>query len=104
MSEGHSKLSEVEKLIKKIDFIYTKLGGRPENGKKLIKLEYDSSKEKDEFERIRYEIRHKMNQVETYLQQRAVIQNEVDAKKILEKQTLSSKIDSDLQTINIKRI
>jgi hypothetical protein len=64
-----------------------------------LKIEYDSSKEKDEFERIRYEIRHKMNLVETYLQQRATIQNETDAKKILEKQTLNNKIDTDLQTI-----
>ena len=40
-----------------------------------------------------------MNQIETYLQQRAVIQNEVDAKKILEKQQLNGKIDADLQTI-----
>ena len=33
MSDGHkTKLSEVGKLMKKIDYIYTKLGGKLENG------------------------------------------------------------------------
>jgi len=40
-----------------------------------------------------------MNQVETFLQQRSVLENEKDAKKILEKQTLNNKIDSELQII-----
>jgi hypothetical protein len=40
-----------------------------------------------------------MNQVETFLQQRSLLENEKDAKKILEKQTLNNKIDSELQTI-----
>ena len=40
-----------------------------------------------------------MNEVETFLQQRALLQNEIDAKKILEKQNLNNKIDTDLQTI-----
>lgn len=29
---NNSKLSEVGKLMKKIDYIYTKLGGKPDNG------------------------------------------------------------------------
>ena len=40
-----------------------------------------------------------MNQVETFLQQRSLLQNEIDAKKILEKQNLNNKIDTDLQMI-----
>jgi hypothetical protein len=40
-----------------------------------------------------------MNQVETFLQQRSLLENEKDAKKILEKQTLNNKIDSELQII-----
>ena len=40
-----------------------------------------------------------MNQVETFLQQKSLLQNEVEAKKILEKQNLSNKIDNDLDTI-----
>jgi hypothetical protein len=40
-----------------------------------------------------------MNQVETFLQSRSLLENEKDAKKILEKQTLNNKIDSELQTI-----
>ena len=33
-----SKLGELDRLIKKIDFVYTKIGGRNENGKKYLKF------------------------------------------------------------------
>jgi hypothetical protein len=35
MSDGHTKLSEVQKLLKKVNYIYTKLGGKDENSKKI---------------------------------------------------------------------
>jgi len=69
------------------------------NSEEKNENEFDSSKEKDEFERIRYEIRHKMNQVETFLQTRANLQDEKDAKKILERNNLQTKIDNELQAI-----
>ena len=40
-----------------------------------------------------------MNLIETYLQQKAVLENETDSRKILEKVSLQSKIDNDLQSI-----
>jgi len=64
-----------------------------------MKNEYDASKEKDEFERLRYEIQHRMKIVQTTLQQKSVLQNEQEAKKILERQKLETQIDSDLQSI-----
>ena len=95
----YTKLSEVDRLMKKIDFIYTKLGGKTDGNIIKITTGYDSSKETDEFNRIRYDIRHKMNQIETLLQDRTKFQGDFDGRKIIERQKIQAKIDGEMQVV-----
>ena len=41
-----------------------------------------------------------VNLAQTYLQQRSVLPNETEPKKILEKQTIQTKLDALLESIN----
>ena len=84
-----SKLSEVDKLILKIDQIYTDLGGESDPNY------FDVSKVKDKYDRLRIEINRGIGDIESLLNQK----EDLPSDKIQDKYILEGKVEDKLQVL-----
>jgi len=95
MSDFHeTRLTEVDKLLNKINLIYTSIKGKDDNG-------VDMTQVKDEFEKLRYEINGKLSEVETFLAKKDEYKGS-DSHDVFEKSKLSVKVDEGLREIEEK--
>lgn len=95
MSDFHeTRLTEVDKLLNKINLIYTSIKGKDDNG-------VDMTQVKDEFEKLRYEINGKLSEVETFLAKKDEYKGS-DSRDVFEKSKLSVKVDEGLREIEEK--
>jgi methyl-accepting chemotaxis protein len=90
-----SKITEVDKLMKKIDMIYTAIKGKPDENA------VDLRQVKDEFEKIRYEVNQKLSEVETFLSKRDDFKTN-EGRDVLERAKLQDKVDTGMKEIDGK--
>lgn len=81
-----SKLTEVDKLILKIDQIYTDLGGESDPNF------FDVSKVKDKYDKLRIEINREIGEIESLLNKK----DDLESDKIQDKYILEGKIEEKL--------
>ncbi len=84
-----SKLSEVDKLIQKIDSIYNELGGEADPNY------FDVSKIKDKYERLKVEVNRNIADIEVLLNEKENVKQD----NINEKYKLEAKIDDKLDQL-----
>lgn len=89
-----TKLSEVDKLLLKIDTIYTDLGGEADPNY------FDTSKVKDKYEKLRVEVNRLIGEVESLLNEKDQLNN--DADKIQQKYILDGKAESKIEELSKK--
>jgi len=94
MSEKEKFLSEVDKLILKLDEIIISIKG------KEGAINYKSVK--DGFDRLRFEINEKLKEVETLFSQRDKILTSTIPKEIFERKTIENKLEELLDEIDTK--
>jgi len=85
-----SKLSEVDKLIQKIDFIYKELGGEQDPNY------FDISNIKDKYEKLRAEVSRSITEIETLLNDKDSLKED----NINEKYKLEAKIADKLEVLS----
>lgn len=90
------KVTELDKLIHKINQVYEELGGEVSNEPK----QYDVSKIKDRFEQLKVEISRGLADLEALLNEKENLPQQAD--KIQQKYMLESKIDEKLNDLNKK--
>lgn len=88
------KLTEVDKLLLKIDSIYTELGGEADPNF------FDTNKIKDKYEKLRVEINRLVGETESLLNEKEQLPNTAD--KIQQKYILESKIDTKIDELSKK--
>ena len=94
MAEKEKFLTEVDKLILKLDEIIISIKG------KEGAINYRNVK--DGFERVRLEINEKLNEAETLFAQRDKILTSTVPKEIYERKTIESKLETLLDEIEKK--
>lgn len=86
-----SRLTEVDKLLAKIDSIYNDLGGEADPNF------FDTSKVKDKYERLRVEINRNIGEVEALLNSKESLTTN---DKIQEKYIIDGKIEEKMEVLN----
>jgi chromosome segregation ATPase len=89
-----TRLTEVDKLLRKIDLIYTAIKGKDPDAVDLTKVT-------DEFEKLRYEINQKLSEVETFLSKKEEYKGN-DPRDVFEKSKVSAKVEDGLKEIEEK--
>lgn len=90
------KLSEVDKLLSKINQIYTDLGGEADPDF------FDTTQVKDKYERLRVEVNRLISECESLLNEKETLQNENDVTKVQQKYKVEEKLDSKVDELNKK--
>jgi arginyl-tRNA synthetase len=91
-----SRITEVDKLVSKIDVIYTAIKGKEEVSNAIV-----TSKIQDKFEKIRFMLSQKLSEAETFISRRDEFRS-IKAIDVLAKAKLQDKIDISLKEINEK--
>jgi hypothetical protein len=90
-----TKLSETDKLLKKLDFIIDNVKG-VEQSKQLIILGVTGKERRDEFERIRFDLNDRLNRIELLLNDKEKVERENPSDK-LTKIKLGTEIDDNIR-------
>lgn len=90
------KLSEVDKLLSKINQIYTDLGGEADPDF------FDTAQVKDKYERLRVEVNRLISECESLLNEKENLQNENDVTKVQQKYKVEEKLDAKVNELNKK--